>query len=99
MARSNPLRVHGDRKEAERLLPRSLPPASACEDYNSQRPLRLAPALWLLGRRYGGYNSRGCGGSSDSIAGLRLQGHPDLSYLRKTAPRAPALADLPSGMD
>lgn len=50
---ANPLRVRCYRKEAERQ-PRALPPASAYKDYNSQGALRFAPALWLLGRRYGG---------------------------------------------
>lgn len=41
---ANALRVRGDRKEAERR-PQALPPTSACEDFNSQRPRRLTLAL------------------------------------------------------
>lgn len=43
VAHNKPFESPGDRKEAERQ-PYALPPASACEDYNSQKPRRLAPA-------------------------------------------------------
>lgn len=84
---ANALRVHGDRKEAERQ-------SHACFRVRGlQLPAALAPhACTLLVPHYGRSIDR-----SFTFAGVRLQGHPDLSYLRETTPEGPALAAHPSG--